>query len=138
MLIGDIKSISSTRKDLRNFGLTVGGALVVLSALLWWWAKPAWVYLGAVGIALALFGLAAPAMLKPLQKVWMTLAVVLGWVMTRVLLSLLFFTMFTAIGLIGRVFGKEFLSIKWKGKATTYWNYRKPESYDKRRTEMQF
>ena len=138
MLIEDIKSISSTRRDLRNFGLTIGIALLVLSALLWWWGRPAWVYLGAVGAVLVFCGLVIPTILKPLQKAWMTLAVVMGWVMTRVLLSVMFFLAFTIVGLIARVSGKDFLAMKWKRSVSTYWNYRKPEPYDKSRTEMQF
>jgi hypothetical protein len=138
MLIEDIKNIRSARKDLRNFGLTVGIALAGLAALLWWWNKPAWVYFGAVGVALVLCGLVLPSVLRPLQRAWMTLAVVLGWVMTRVLLSLMFFLVFTTVGLIARALGKQFLALKWKRPVDSYWNYREPQPHDKSRMEMQF
>ena len=138
MLLDDIRSIKSARKDLRNFGLTVGIALGVISGMLWWWEKPPYPYFLAVGVTLVMLGLAVPQLLKPLQKAWMTLAVILGWVMTRVILFAFFYFAFTLVGLIGRIFGKQFLSIKGKVDKSSQWNYRRQEPYDKRRTEMQF
>jgi hypothetical protein len=79
-----------------------------------------------------------PIVLKPLQKVWMTIAVVIGWVMARVVLTLLFFVVFTPMGLIARLFGKDFLILKRRGAGQSYWHPRKPGEYDPKRSEMQF
>ena len=138
MLIEDIKNIKSAKKDLRNFGLTVGIALVIFGGVFWYFGKTYYPYVIGIGAALVLLGLLVPVVLKPLQKVWMTFAVVMGWVMTRVILSLLFFVVFTVVGLIARLGGKDFLSLKWKRADQSYWHFRESEKYDKQRSEMQF
>mgnify|MGYP003330419467 CR=1 FL=1 len=69
-------------------------------------------------------GLIIPIILKPIYIVWMVFAVVLGWFMTRVILSLLFYVIITPIGLIMRAFGKDFLDIKKQALKGSYWNQR--------------
>ena len=48
--------------------------------------------------------LIAPASLRPVYKVWMRFAGVLGWINTRIILGLVFFLMFFPFGLIMRLF----------------------------------
>jgi hypothetical protein len=135
MIIEEIRNIKSDRKDLRNFGLAVGSVLFIIGGVLLWRHRPAWPYFLGAGGALILLGLAVPRVLKPLQKAWMALAVVMGWVMTRVILGVLFYLVFTPIGLTARIFGKRFLDLGRKGKKDSYWNYRKGrpdrDSYEK-------
>ena len=67
----------------------------------------------------------------------MTLAVVMGWFMTRLILSLLFFLVLTPIGLAGRLAGKEFLVSPAEG-GESYWIRRSKEGQEARRLEKQF
>jgi hypothetical protein len=138
MLLDDIRNIKSTRKDLRNFGLTVGGALAIVGGVLWWFAKPVFPYFMGAGALLVFLGLTVPAVLKPLQKIWMTFAVMMGWLMTRVILFFFFFLVFTSVGVFGRLFGKQFLSLRGKPGTSSQWNRREAAPYDKQKTEMQF
>jgi len=138
MLLEEIKNIKSAKKDLRNFGLTVGIALGLIGAVLWWLNKGAYPYFIGIGALLIVAGLAIPVILKPLQKVWMTIAVVMGWIMARVILTLLFYLVFTLTGLVARLFGKDFLDLKRRRDEASYWNRREPEEYDPKRSEMQF
>lgn len=138
MLIEEIKSIKSTKKDLRNFGLAVGAVLLIIGGLLFWKERPSHPYFLGIGSFLMASGLIFPGILKPFQKVWMALAVVLGWVMTRVILSLLFYLVFTPIGIIARLAGTRFLELKWDKKAKSYWNYKEDKEVDKSSYERQF
>lgn len=138
MLREEIKNIGSSRRDLRNFGLTVGTVLAALALVFWWSGKSLYPYLLVPGAVLVFGGLFFPALLKPLQKAWMTLAVIMGWVMTRVILSALFFLVVTPMGLLARLFGKDFLSLKRKSSRESYWHLREDKEYDRRRSEMQF
>ena len=61
--------------------------------------------------------------LKPFYLIWMIFAVILGWVMTRVILSMLFYLILTPIGLITRFLGEDFLSLK-RANSGSYWNNR--------------
>ena len=138
MILEEIKRIKSGRKDLRNFGITMGIALGVIGGLLLWREKPSYFYYVIAGIAFLFSGFAFPAVLKPFQKVWMTLSILMGWLMTRVILIILFYGILTPIGLIGRLCGKDFLDIKLNKKAPSYWVLRGKQEYDKKSYEQQF
>ena len=88
-----------------------------------------------VGVVLFFLGVALPVILKPIFWIWMIFATILGWIMTRVILSIMFYVIFTPIGLILRLFGKQFIELKWDKSKDSYLNYRlsKPElgSYEK-------
>lgn len=138
MVLSEIRSISSSRKDLRNFGLVVGCGFFLISLLLLWRGKAPWPWFLGAGIALPLLGLTFPALLKPLQKAWMTLAVLMGWVMTRVILSLLFYLVLTPLGLTARLFGKSFLDHPPPGPSDSYWNLREESEESPKRYEKQY
>ena len=55
--------------------------------------------------------------------IWMAFAVVFGWVMTRIILSALFFFIITPIGIFTRLIGKDFLFLKHRDE-NSYWNKR--------------
>jgi hypothetical protein len=136
MLLEELKNIKSQRRDLRNFGLTVGGILAVLGCVLLWREKPSYPYFLATGVLLVASGLAVPFALKPFQKAWMALSILLGWVMTRVILSVLFYLAITPLSLVLRLAGMRFLD---KGRnEKSYWRYRKTEDKDPSRYERQF
>lgn len=138
MVLEEIKAIRSERRDLRKFGITMCIALAVLAALLFWRGKGIYVYAGLLSPVFLILGLAAPVVLWPVHKVWMSLAYVLGWVMTRVILSLLFFLGITPVGVLGRLFGKKFLDVGMQDSRKTYWIRRDQEDHDPARYEKQY
>jgi hypothetical protein len=138
MLLEEIKNIKSEKKDLRNFGITFGVVLGILAGALWWNEKDTYSIFVILSLAFFFFGFALPSFLKPLQKAWMAFAVVLGFFMTKVILSILFYIVFTSIGLTSRLFGKQFLNLKIDNSRKSYWIRRKQEPFDKTRYEKQF
>ena len=123
---------------MRKFGITVGLILLVIAGLQFWKEKDSFQPILIIGIILLASGLAIPIILKPVYWVWMIFATILGWVMTRVILSLLFFVVVTPIGLILRMFRKQFLELKWDTTQNTYWNYRPTNEYNLKSYEKQF
>ncbi len=138
MLLEEIKNIKSEKKDLRDFGITFGVLLGILAGALWWKEKDTYTIFAILSLAFFFFGLALPALLRPLQKVWMMFAVVLGFFMTRLILGILFYIVFTFIGGGGRLLGKKFIDMKIDNSRESYWNYRKQTTFDKDRCEKQF
>ena len=138
MILEEIRNIKSEKKDLRDFGITFGVVLGVLAGALWWKGRDTYPIFAALSVAFFFFGLVLPRLLTPLQKVWMMFAVVLGWFMTRLILSVLFYVVFTFIGGGSRLFGKQFLSLKMDRSKESYWNKRKTEPFDKSHYERQF
>jgi hypothetical protein len=138
MLIDEIKNIPSTKKDLRKFGITIGLALIIISGLWFFFSAHSYVYFLIVGLMLAAVGLLLPIILKPIQKIWMTLSLILGWISTRLILLILFYVVLTSISVVAKLFGKDFLSLKLNKAKRTYWNYREQKPYDKIDSERQF
>ncbi len=126
-ILQEIKELPSTSRDLRKFSLTVGIAFVVL------WAVFAFVIpylfgkggslpiLWQIGVALAVVGTLAPTVVKPLYYAWMTMALALGFVMTRVLLTIFFFLVLTPVALVFRLIGRDALHRKLDRDAESYW-----------------
>jgi hypothetical protein len=137
--------MTSSRTELRKFGLLVGGIFAA------WAGYTAWrrgiglaVYAaGGGGAILLLLGAMAPRLLGPLYIVWMRLAGVLGWINTRVLLGLMFFLVVTPIAFIGRVFGRDALDRRKRqkgardGPGASYWREHEDRA-DPERYKRQF
>jgi len=124
MLKEEFKNIQETKKDLRKFGLTVGGVLLLIAALLLYFEKHSVPYFGVIGGILFVAGLLIPQVLKPLNKIWMGLAIVLGFFMSRLILTILFYLILTPIAFIAKIVGKKFLILKYDKSANTYWEKR--------------
>lgn len=137
-LLDEIKGIKSTKKELRAFGLSVGGVLIAVAVVLYFFGRGNFVYFAAIGAALAVSGALLPLILLPLQKVWMSFAVVMGWFMTRVILILLFVLVLTPIGLVSRAFGKVFLDTGFDRSSKSYWLQRDASAAGKNDYEKQF
>lgn len=138
MLREEIKSIKGTKPELRKFGLTIGIFLLVIAAFLFWKQRPSFPYFAYIGGGFALLGLIVPILLKPIYKVWMSFAVVMGFIMTRLILTVLYFGMFTPIALLTKLLGKDLLEERWDKNAATYWVKRPATKFDPKSAENMF
>ena len=98
----------------------------MIGAFLFFREKGSFIYFFLIGSILIILGVITPVILKPIYKIWMTFAVIIGWIMTRVILSVLFFSIITSIGIFTRLIGKDFLNLKSKNNES-YWNIRNKE-----------
>ena len=137
-MLEEIKNIKSEKSDLRKFGITIGVILLIIAGFLFWKEKESFQIFLSVGTILFVLCILAPAILKPIYWVWMIFATILGWIMTRVILSLLFYVILSPIGLIPRIFGKQFLELKWDKSKESYWNYRTIKHLNLEDYEKQF
>ena len=122
-MLEEIKNIPYSKRDIRSFGITMGIILFIISGLLMYYNKEIYQIIGIIALTFVGLGLIIPVVLKPLYFVWMTFAAILGWVMTRVILSLVFYLIITPIGLLTKLLGEDFLDLK-KKESNSYWNYR--------------
>jgi hypothetical protein len=79
---------------------------------------------GGLALALALTGLLIPALARRFHVMWMTLALALGYVNSRVLLSLLFYLLFAPYGFISRLVKRDPLRRR-AARGESYWTPRK-------------
>jgi hypothetical protein len=103
----------------RQFGLAVGTVLLVLSALLFWRGRilTAEIF-AAIGAVLVILGRFAPRLLKYPSAAWWKLAMVLGYVNARIILTLIFAIVLVPIGAIWRILGRDPLARRranWPG-----------------------
>jgi hypothetical protein len=52
---------------------------------------------------------------------WMRLAFILGWINTRIILFIIFYLIFTPIGIVLRIFGIDLLDRKIERDKESYW-----------------
>ncbi|OGI06168.1 MAG: hypothetical protein A3I68_02680 [Candidatus Melainabacteria bacterium RIFCSPLOWO2_02_FULL_35_15] len=137
-LLSEIKNIKSTKKELREFGITLAVVFGLLTALFWWKHKPSFICLLLASIFFGFFGLIFPVILKPIQKVWMAFALIIGSIMTKVILSVLFYFVITPIGIICRVSGKDILDLRIDKNKKSYWVKREKSIINKSSYEKQY
>ncbi|MFH1276805.1 MAG: SxtJ family membrane protein [Candidatus Eisenbacteria bacterium] len=127
------------RKELRKFSI----ALIVVAGgigSVWLWRDhrtTAFVF-----YLFALWGLLSallfPPLVRPVHWVLTKIARALGWFNTRLILIVIFYVLFTPIGLLLRLLGKDLLDRKIDPEAGTYWIDREKEEFDRKRYERQF
>jgi Saxitoxin biosynthesis operon protein SxtJ len=95
-------------KQLRTFGLIVGGVLAVIGLLpvVWRGSDPRW-WAIAAAVLLIVPAVTVPQVLAPVHRAWMFVGHILGWVNTRIILAIGFFGLVTPVGLFMRLAGKD-------------------------------
>ena len=96
------------RPSARSFGLTAGLVLCVNAAALFWkgWPGRAEV-VGAIGVALLVLGLVRPSILDgPAAAAW-RFSHAAGAIITRLLLTLIFWLVFVPLSLLWRLTGTD-------------------------------
>jgi hypothetical protein len=73
---------------------------------------------GAVGGVLLFGGIVVPGLLGPLYRAWMGLAKVLSRFTTPIVMGVIYFVVFTPVGLIARAFGHRPLK---RARTGSYW-----------------
>ena len=124
--MGLLRDSGPDRRTLRQFGwlclLVFGG----LAFSRWGVEGSEWSswLLASLGCAGGLAGTVRPQLLRPIFVGWMLLAWPIGWLVSHLILVLVYYVVVTPIGLVLRFVGKDSLGLK-QGNAETYWQPRK-------------
>jgi hypothetical protein len=122
---------------LKGFGLTMGVVFLVFSGLLFFRQK--YTVAGdvlAVSCIFFIVGFVFSFLLKPVYIVWMRFAFILGWINTRIILVILFYLIFTPVGLFMRLFRVDLLERKMKEE--TYWKEKEKVEFNPLNYERRF
>ncbi|MFN8177309.1 MAG: hypothetical protein U0167_05245 [bacterium] len=127
------------RKELRTFGLSLAGVCLIWAAIFWWRGRtgPVPWFLGASPV-LVLLALGAPAALRPIHWFWMPVSRGVARGLTWLLLTIVFFVVFTPYGVIMRALGKDPLERKIDRARSSYWIVRHDGPFDPSRLERQY
>ena len=69
----ELSALKTGPRELRQFGLLVGGVLLLIAGYMYWREKPALLYVATPGVALMLLGVIAPTVLRRVYLAWMVL-----------------------------------------------------------------
>ena len=112
-------------------------ALSVIGTILFLRNKPHFVFFYSAGLFF-LLGAGAPPIIRPLHCVWMRLAFILEWVVTRLIMLIIFYLVLTPIGWAMRLSGKDPLQRKIEKGKTSYWKDSPKKIFDPADYERQF
>ena len=119
----EIKTLDTSKKSIQKFGLVIAVGLGLIGIFIslkthnfdvlgWLWG---------IGLLFLILGFILPAVLRPIYKIWMLLAYFIGGIVSRVILTVLFYFVLTPTGLVLRLFGKDVLDKKFEKNRESYW-----------------
>ena len=138
-MAGSAKKKPIDRKELRNFGLSLGVVCLLWAGFLWWRGHlgPIRWLVGASPI-LVLLALTAPIALHPIHRVWMPVARGIARGLTWLLLTLVFYLVFTPYGIVMRALGKDLLRCRIDRDRPSYWISRDDGPFQPERLRKQY
>ncbi|KAA3613533.1 MAG: hypothetical protein D8M58_16760 [Calditrichaeota bacterium] len=120
----EVNNLDQSPKKLKQFSLLM--FLISSAGLIYFYFEPHGFWIGFFFVFFVVFfiGLFKPLFVKKTHKIWMKLAFIMGWFVSRFLLSLIYFFVVTPIGLITRIFGKKFIETGFGRNENSYWKKR--------------
>ena len=96
-----------TAAEGRRFAFTLAPAFAALAGLIWWRGEPrVALLLIAIGVVLAVAGVAVPRHLGPIQRGWMGMARVISKLTTPIFLGIVYYGVITPTGVLRRTVGR--------------------------------
>lgn len=110
----------------RSFGLVMAGALAVVTALNAWHAGRIWPWTAGLAALFVIAALTRPALLNPLNRLWLKFGLLLHRIVNPVIMALVFYGTVLPTGLVLRAMGKDLLRLRREPEADSYWIVRTP------------
>ena len=125
-----------TQGQERSFGLSLAVACGLTAGFWFWRGKGgAAAVLGIVAVSVLVPALVRPTLLRTPRRLWMGFAQRLGWVNSRLLLSVFYMVVLTPIGLLLRLTGWDPLRLKRQNVKSHWLPYpdriRDPRHYER-------
>jgi hypothetical protein len=122
----------STR-ELRGFGLIAMIFFGALGAWMWLSREPGWAWLWwGMGVAIGLPGLLRPASVRLVFVLFSLAAKPISWIVSHVIVLVLFYGVITPTGVLLRLFGRETLDLARDPARSSYWTRRTASEDDER------
>jgi hypothetical protein len=110
----------------RSFGLVMAGAFAVVTVLNAWHAGRIWPWTASLAAGFLIASLLKPAVLNPLNRIWLKFGLLLHQIVNPLIMALLFYGTVLPTGLVLRAMGKDLLRLKREPDANSYWIVRAP------------
>jgi len=119
----DLKNVST--REARKTAFVVS-AVLILATLIFWYRDRMTAASTTMILAVVLLAIGSlmPGTAKLFHRGWMTIAFALGYVNSRIILTLVYFLVFVPYGVLSRVFGRDPLDVRSEPR-DSYWHRRK-------------
>jgi len=133
-----MEKLNLDNKSLRKFGITMGIASLIITLIIFIRHKYSVIPASVISVTFLILAFTLPALLKPIYILWMRLAFILGWINTRLILFIIFYLVFTPIGLVMRLFRIDLLDRKIDKNKESYWRKKERSGFSPLNYERQF
>ena len=121
-IIDFISTQRASKSQLRSFAWVMDTFAIFLAIASWHFK----LFLGmqifsVLSLIFIVFGIFVPILLQPVFVIWMLFARILAFINTHLVLAFIFYTLFTVIGLILRLYRKDPLDRELKNDLVSYW-----------------
>lgn len=132
----DLKNV--TAQEARKTALLVAAVSLLAAAFFWYRGRSTAMLVAlSISVALGVTGVFIPGLAKLFHRGWMRLAFELGYVNSRILLTVIYFLIFVPYGILSRLLGRDPLDIRTV-KRESYWHRRTATRQTKEQFERLF
>lgn len=117
-----------SRRDLLLFGALFAFFFGLIGGLMWWKFETATVayVLWSIAAVITIVFFALPPLRKPIYLGWIHLAYPIGWTISHLAMAITYFLLFTPVGLVMRLLGRDAMERRFDRDARSYWVEREP------------
>ena len=120
-------NITIKKSDLRTFSLIWAGLFFIISFYPFFFGSGINLYCLCMFFIFITIALTRPELLKGFYKLWIKFGNFMGNIISKVILLILFFLLFTPVSFILKIMGKDLLKKKSGRHLDTYWIERKTQ-----------
>ena len=133
-----VTSDQVTNEQARKTALIVAGVLAVVSAVFWYRGNIRnHMIIAGIALFLVFIGFLVPPAAKLFHRVWFKIAYALGWVNSRILLTIIYFLVFVPYRIVSRLAGRDPLNLR-QPRGESYWHKREKTRQAKEQFERLF
>ncbi|MFC2094597.1 SxtJ family membrane protein [Bacteroidota bacterium] len=123
----ELDNLDLSEKNLKKNGFVIGVANLIAGGLIYILFSNLYIsiFLIILGLIIILSSFLFPKKLSFFYKVWMGFAFAVGWIISRILLAAIFIIIVSPIAIIAKLFGKQFLDLKFHDNKSSYWIQKK-------------
>ncbi len=143
-VLTDLRKLDQGPSVMRKFGVVLGIVLLLITA---WpvfkfrhetFLTPGIISIWAGAGLSFLLAFLAPTLLKPVNTLMVFIGMFIGWIMTRIILSILFFFVFLPTGIVMRLMGRDAMNRTLDPGIKSYWITRPDIPFDPQRCRRLF
>lgn len=117
------------KKELRSFGAIFLGGFVAIGLVKYFWPferfitqnKTVGIWMIGIGLVVGAIGLTGTKLALPFYWVWLSIAFVMGNIMSRIIIAAIYFLVFTPMRMLSSLVGRDKLQLK-KSSGDSYWH----------------